>query len=207
MKIIYGHLVVSWASISSVMPIIADQTDEQIVSHVRAGDVDAYGELMQRYEQKLLRYVIYLVHDDAIAADAVQDAFIKAYQNLNGFNHKYKFSSWVYRIAHNEAMNAIKKAGHSNHDIDVEEVQEANAESTTAQRIDREILKADVASCIDKLDPKYREIIILQYYENMKYREIADILHIPVATVGVWASRGKAALKQLCKQKGVRYEQ
>ena len=183
-----------------------DKTDENIVAMVTGGDVDAYGELMKRYEQKLLRYVIYLIHDQATAADVVQDTFIKTYQNLKGFNAKYKFSSWIYRIAHNEAMNAMKKDRHINHDVDAEESVEASYESTIIHEIDQSILKNDMQLCLNQLDAKYREVLMLQYYENMKYSDIADVLHIPMATVGVRASRAKAKLRELCEKKEVRYE-
>ena len=86
-----------------------DDTDESIVAKITAGDVGAYAEIMNRYEPKLHPYVTYLIHNQTMADDIVQDTFIKAYRNLRGFNLKYKFSSWVYRNAHNEAMNAIKK--------------------------------------------------------------------------------------------------
>lgn len=183
-----------------------ESTDEEIVARVTGGDVDAYAELMQRYEHKLIRYVTYLIHDATAAVDIVQETFIKAYQNLHGFNTKLKFSSWIYRIAHNEAMNAVKKDRHINHQLDVENIREASYESGVAQDIDRKILQADVQACIDQLESKYRDIVILQYYEHMKYREIADVLHMPVSTVGVRAARGRTQLRHVCEQKGVLYE-
>ena len=78
-------------------------SDEVLVVQVIEGDADAYATLMTRYESRLLRYVIYLIHDQAAAEDAVQETFIKAYQNLRSYKPSYKFSSWIYRIAHNEA--------------------------------------------------------------------------------------------------------
>lgn len=183
-----------------------DEPDNTIVARVTAGDIDAYGLLMARYEQKLLRYVVYLIHDPAIAADAVQETFIKAYQNLRGFKPKYSFSSWIYRIAHNEAMNAIKKERHIQRDADTDTLADEGAEPSIIDEIDRAILQNDVKACLTQLDAKYKEVLMLQYYENMKYVEIADILHIPVATVGVRAARAKAKLRQLCEKQGVRHE-
>lgn len=178
--------------------------DEDIVARVQGGDVEAYGDIMKRYEAKLTRYVVYLIHDAMAASDVVQETFIKAYQNIQGFNPKYKFSSWVYRIAHNEAMNAVKRDKHITHDLDVEEVREAAYETSTVRDIDRAILKDDMQACLDSIELKYREVLMLQYYEHMKYGEIADVLHVPPATVGVWAARGKARLRELCEKKGVR---
>jgi RNA polymerase sigma-70 factor, ECF subfamily len=180
-------------------------SDEKIVAKVVRGEVDSYGELMSRYEQKLLRYVIYLARDQISAADVVQDTFIKAYQNLRGFNDKYKFSSWIYRIAHNETMNAIKREKHINLNVDIETLEDSK-ESGVIHDIDESIMKQGLANCMKQLKPKYREVLMLQYFENMKYSEIADILQIPVSTVGVRSARAKTAIKQICIEKGVRYE-
>lgn len=188
------------------MSIIHEEPDIAVVRKVLAGDVDAYGELMKRYEQKLLRYAVYLIHDQAAAADVVQETFISAYQNLNGFNEAYKFSSWIYRIAHNKAMNAVKKDRHISKDIVVEEATELSYEPTIMHEIDQSILQSDIQDCMNQLESKYREVLLLQYYEHMKYSDIADVLHMPVATVGVHVSRAKAKLKQLCEKKGVRHE-
>lgn len=180
-------------------------SDEEIVASVIKGEVDLYGELMSRYEHKLLRYVIYLARDQIVAADVVQDTFIKAYQNLRGFNDKYKFSSWIYRITHNETMNAIKREKHLNFDVDVETLED-DKEPNIISDIDKSIMKRKLSGCMEKLKPKYREVLMLQYFENMKYSEIADILHIPISTVGVRSARAKDAIKQICIEKGVKYE-
>lgn len=186
------------------MTKITSKTDEDIVSLIISGDTELFGEIMQRYETKLIRYVTYLIHNDASAIDVVQETFIKSYKNLKGFNAKYKFSSWIYRIAHNEAMNAVKRDKHIVNDIDVEEISESSYETSTIQEIDQKILQGDVKACLDGLEIKYREVLMLLYYENMKYNEIADVLHIPASTVGVWASRGKAMLKKICEKKGLK---
>ncbi len=183
---------------------LSDTKDEEIVLKVINGDVDAFAELMHRYEPRLMRYVIYLIHNEAMSSDVVQDTFIKCYKNLQGFNAKYKFSSWIYRIAHNEAMNAVKRDKHIVGGLDVEEIAEGTYEASTIQDIDTAILQGDVKACLDSLDIKYREVLMLQYYENMKYNEIADVLHIPASTVGVWASRGKSMLKRICEKKGLK---
>ncbi len=178
--------------------------DEDIVAEITSGNFDAYGELMARYEQKLLRYVIYLTRDQISVEDVVQETFIKAFQNLKGFSPKYKFSSWIYRIAHNEAMNAIKKERHINRNVEVDNIVEADHESDIISKIDRKILKTNLKICLDNLDNKYREILMLQYFENMKYSEISDVLRVPIATVGVRSARAKAKLKRICEEKGVK---
>lgn len=180
-----------------------DATDESIVVMVTSGDIDAYADIMARYEAKLRRYVSYLIHNQTMADDVVQDTFIKAYRNLKGFNPKYKFSSWIYRIAHNEAMNAIKKERHLT-DNDIEELPDIGYDQQIEELIDSDILKEQVHGCLDKLDSKYREVIQLVYFEHMKYDEVSDILQVPTSTIGVWLSRAKTRLKEICKRRGVK---
>src|SRR4030067_442486 len=84
-------------------------SDEEIIKKVRSSDQDLYAVIIKRYENKLLRYAINLIKDKNKAVDIVQESFIKAFINLKGFDIKKKFSSWIYRIVHNEAVNALKK--------------------------------------------------------------------------------------------------
>lgn len=185
------------------MPDESINQDQTIVARVVNGDVDAYGELMERYESKLQRYVVYLIHGEVAARDVVQETFIKAYQNLRGFDPKYKFSSWIYRIAHNEAMNAVKKTKYQSSD-DIESLPDESYDARIDEIVDVEFLKKGVRDCVYHLEPKYREVVQLVYFEHMKYDEVSDVLHIPVSTVGVWLSRAKAKLRQICNQKGVK---
>lgn len=180
-------------------------SEAAIVKRIIAGDVECYGELMTLYEPKLLRYVHYLLHDSDVAADVVQETFIKAYQNLRAYDVHRPFSSWIYRIAHNQAMNMLKKERHIDHTSAVED-NESNIEMTIETEIDQAILGKDMKICLDQLEVKYREVLMLQYYENMKYSEIADVMHVPVRTVGVWSARAKAKMKALCIRKGVHHD-
>lgn len=178
-------------------------SDESIVAEITAGNVEMFAEIMARYEAKLTRYVIYLIHDNGTATDVLQETFIKAYQNLNSFNTKYKFSSWIYRIAHNEAMNAIKKHRFL-YSEEVDDLPSKEYEQNISELIDGDLLKINVHDCLRQLEPKYREVIQLVYFENMKYDDVSDVLHIPSSTVGVWLSRAKSKLKLICTQKGVK---
>lgn len=177
--------------------------DTKIVAEVINGNPEAYAELILRYESKLIRYVTYLIHDHTAASDVVQETFIKAYQNLRSYNHKYKFSSWIYRISHNEAMNAVKKLQRIS-GADIDELPEIGYEPRLDELIDKKILARDVHGCLGKLEPKYREVVQLIYFEHMKYEEASDVLHVPTSTIGVRLSRAKSRLKEICEKRGVR---
>lgn len=182
-------------------------TDSQIIASVIGGDNDAYALIVERYEAKLLRYATYLLKDYDVASDAVQDSFIKAYINLRSFNMTKQFSPWIYRILHNEAMNIIKR---SKKTIALDGADEINDDYmvhfSTAEMLDKRLINTDVRKCLTELDVKYGEVLALTYFDNLKYDEISDILHIPTSTVGVRLRRAKVILKKVCQRNGVRYE-
>lgn len=178
-------------------------TDEQLVAKVVAGDVESFRNLIEKYQMPLTRYAIYLIHDPDVAEDIVQDSFIKAYQNLRGFRSGSKFSSWIYRIVHNTAMDAVRHHELDSRDISDLEILTSN-EPTIEEVIDSEIAAAKTHKCLDKLSVKYREVIVLSYMQNRSYQEISDILHISVSSVGVHINRAKRKLREICKQMGVK---
>ncbi len=178
-------------------------TDEEIAEKVQKGNTEAFGELVDRYERKLMFYGRRFLSDADDIADLVQEVFVKAYVNIRSFNVKMRFSPWIYRIAHNEFVNALKKKSRSPFsffDVDVlfpHPVSEERLEDS----YDSELLKDMCEKFLNRLDPKYREPIILRYYEDFDYKEIADILRIPVSTVGVRIARGKKILKTFYENK------
>ena len=180
-----------------------EPSDAELVADVRAGNVHAYADILARYETRLLRYVTYLIGDASLAHDVVQDTFLKAYQNLHGFRAGTAFSPWVYRIAHNEAINTItRETRHRRTDIDT--LPDIGYEPHFEELVDATITHRRVHDCVRQLEPKYQAVVQLVYLENMKYETVSDILHVPVSTVGVWLSRAKAKLKIICQRKGVR---
>lgn len=181
--------------------------DVKAVKQVLKGDKDKYALIVEAYEPKLLRYVQYLVKDADKAADIVQDTFIKAYINLRSFNLKKQFSPWIYRIAHNEAMNSIKKSKKTATFSDLEfDESHLVQEFATHHRLDKMFLKREVQQCLKDLPFKYKEVVALYFFEHLPYEAISDVLHIPVSTVGVRLSRAKKILKEVCTKRGVKHE-
>ncbi|MBL8121173.1 RNA polymerase sigma factor [Candidatus Saccharibacteria bacterium] len=179
-------------------------TDQAIVAQVRGGDSAAYAQLMQRYEHKLMRYVMYQVKDAALAADIVQETFIKAYENLWSYKPAYAFSTWLYRIAHNQMVSALRK---QHHVVPNSEAFLADLayEPKIAEAIDQSFTKTNVQHCLHDLDQKYRDVLQLVYFEDMSYSQVADVLRVPAATVGVWVARGKSKLRAICERKGTHH--
>lgn len=179
-------------------------SDEEIAALVQGGDVEAFGELIRRYEPKMLRYAKKFLFGVEDGKDQVQEIFLKAYMNIKSFDVSRKFSPWIYRIAHNEFINAIKKNRRLpvfSFDFDTLFPHPA-AKETTDQGITAGEIKHLLDTSLDKISAKYRELLVLYYFEEMDYKEIAEILQIPVGTVGVRLKRGREALKQIIEQHG-----
>lgn len=176
----------------------SQNSDEALVQLVTAGDSAAFGVLVGRYEDRLHRYARKFFAGEEDRQDLVQEVFIKAYINLRSFDTTRRFSPWLYRIAHNEFVNGLKRQirlPFALADLDVLLPQSSVEDAQSAlERIETVAL---VHALLDRLDLRYREPLLLYYLEEMTYQEIADILRIPTATVGVRLRRGRLALQKL----------
>src|SRR3989344_7878676 len=185
------------------MPETPDNSsDEALAKRVQGGDAELFGLLVGRYEQKMLRYAkrfLFAAHD---AEDLVQEVFLKAFTNIQSFDATRRFSPWLYRIAHNEFINAIKRK--KNEPVPFFDPNTLFPHPVSPERADRELnereLKELLVQSLAKLSPRYREPLVLYYLEELSYQEIADVLHLPVSTVGVRISRGKQALRNILTQ-------
>ena len=158
--------------------------------------------LMKRYEDKLTNYVrrfTYLSDDDI--ADVVQESFINTYQHLNDCDCNLKFSSWLYRIVHNQAINFIKKNKQSLKiemiDNDDEFVDWLVADTDIEKETITKHFNDYVTTILEKLKPDYKEVLILKFFEDKDYQEISDILQKPMGTVATLLSRAKIQFKEI----------
>lgn len=175
-------------------------TDEQIVKIVCTKDHDAFAEIIHRYEKKLLRYARYLVDDEHIAADAVQEGFIKAYVNLQSFQLSKKFSSWIYRIVHNEAMNIVgKQKQHLSIDFALDMHDDVDVEDVLIKKE----LTEHIQDCVSKMPVLYKAPLTLHFLEDKSYEEISDILRIPMGTVATRINRAKSIMRSICQKKNM----
>lgn len=176
----------------------ADKNDEELAVLVQSGKVDFFGILFNRYEAKIKRYARKFIYVEEEVNDAVQQVFIKSFVNIKSFNSQRKFSSWLYRIAHNEFVNLLKKKRHSFlplFDLDVFLPQ--NFINKITDDIDTKIAKEEVEKTLKKIEEKYREPLYLYYIEELDYREISEIMKIPISTVGVRITRAKKLMKNI----------
>ncbi len=175
---------------------------------------DDFAYLIERYEKKLMRYIQRfsgLSRDDA--EDVLQEAFIKIYKNLNAFDPDLSFSSWAYRISHNETISYMRKHSNSANVLPLESDDEeaVNLLDVLCSGVDlpEEYSKKEkgekVKRVLSMLSPNYRDILILKFLEDMSYEAIADILKMPIGTVGTLVNRAKNQFRQIVLKNNIQF--
>lgn len=179
------------------MEIKGELSDEEIIQKVRTSDRNLYAIIIDRYQKKLVRYANNLTKDENKAVDIVQESFIKAFINLNNFNAEKKFSSWIYRIVHNQAINIGKKYQKETPLLDDWDFK---SDENIEDEFQKKETKEGVAKCLENIPLLYAEPMTLYYIEEKSYEEISDILKIPMGTVATRINRAKKIMRKLCKK-------
>jgi RNA polymerase sigma-70 factor, ECF subfamily len=188
------------------------KTDAELVA-LTLNDQEVFLHLVNRYEAKLLRYIRRITGlSMECAEDILQEAFIKIYRNLNDFDKDLSFSSWVYRITHNEAVNHLKKANNQKTvSLETDDkdalslIDVLQAETNIPKELDKKEMQKKVRKIVSMLSPDFREILILRYLEEKDYKEISDILKKPMGTVATLVNRAKAQFKQIAEKNNLIY--
>ena len=182
-----------------------EDNDESIVSRVQHGDAEAFGVLIDRYDAKLKRYANkFLIYDD-LRTDLVQDVFVKAYMNIQSFDTYKRFSPWIYRIAHNTFVNELsrrKSAPTRFFDADIFLPYLRAPETADQETYDKD-LKEALDTSLSELPAKYREPLVLHFYEHMPYQDIGEVLQVPISTVGMRIMRAKQKLRKIYEAKHI----
>ncbi|MFH1098878.1 MAG: RNA polymerase sigma factor [Candidatus Uhrbacteria bacterium] len=178
------------------------QSDAAAAVAVQHGKVTAYHELVERYYAPLVRYAWRFLGNQEDAEDIVQNVFLKAYANIRQYDPHRAFSTWIYRITHNECVNLLKRRHRepiSFFDPDTIFPHPIAAE-TPADQVERNEMLDLIERYLAALDPKYREPVILHYIAERSYEEISDIMHIPISTVGIRLKRARDRLRLIRAQ-------
>lgn len=157
--------------------IFREVEDRDLIARTRRGNVDAYNVLVSRWERRVFSYLVKLTGQREEAQDLAQDVFLKAWQNLGKLEDPAKFSSWLFRIAHNEAYSLLRRNRPES---------ESAVEPLTGEAMAR-LYPAETAmavrSALALLSAEQREVVALKIYEGFKFEEIAQVLDTPVSTV------------------------
>ncbi len=181
--------------------------DKALVARALKGDESAFAELLERFRRPVFSLIYRMIGDREQAEDLAQEAFVKALNNLDSYNPNYRFSSWLFKIANNHAIDHLRRARlptvsihGSPHAVNTEReeetriVLEAHDESPEQEIMALE-LGSEIEQAIARLRPEYRTAVILRHVESRAYEEIAEIMDVPIGTVKTFLHRARAELR------------
>jgi RNA polymerase sigma-70 factor, ECF subfamily len=186
------------------------ETDEQLLDRLRAGERDVFGTLVRRYERELFGYLRRYVGDDDLADDVFQNTFVQVYLKIKQYEPGRPARPWLYAIATNQAIDALRRRNRradqradavtspdeDGHPRPLFELLPAPGDGPP-EAADRTEQREQVRAAVDQLPDLLRQVVILAYFQGLKYRDIAGALDIPVGTV---KSRLHAALARLTEE-------
>jgi len=187
------------------MPAPDTREDAEVVRLVLAGDTELYAVLVNRYRTRVSRYVERFTYDAEDARDVTQDVFIKVYAALDSFDPRFKFSTWLFRIAGNAAIDHLRRRRVRllplerplGEDGEARAVDPPETRPNPHEELTRQRLREALAAAIDRLPDDYRELISLRHYGEMPYEEIAELKGMPLGTVKNKLFRARQALRDL----------
>jgi RNA polymerase sigma-70 factor, ECF subfamily len=184
----------------------AKSEDSRLVAALREGSEEAYEQLLARFQQPVYTLALRLLNDEADACDVAQEVFLKVFRNLGGFRSQSSLKTWIYRIAINEAHNARRWFfRHRRREMDWGDYQEGSlslreaiadsGQSPFDAALDRE-QRALVQAALERINPVFREAVVLRDIMDLSYEEIAEVLNLSLGTVKSRILRGRESLRE-----------
>lgn len=182
-------------------------SDQEIVAFARGGREAAYRELIRRYERPVFSLIYRMVRDRALAEDLSQDTFVKVLNALDSYRPEYKFSSWIFKIANNVAIDQLRRRelntlsldgapdARTMEDIEATALQATDRSETPLAELESRELGSLIEEAVARLRPEYRSCILLRHVEGRSYEEIADALDLPLGTVKTYIHRARLELR------------
>jgi RNA polymerase sigma-70 factor (ECF subfamily) len=186
---------------------LASATDQEVVSLARHGQDAAYRELVRRYERPVFSLVYRMVRDRELAEDLAQETFVKALNAIESYRPEFKFSSWIFKIANNAAIDHLRRReldtlsldgsphAETPEAIEATALQIGDRQETALEEVEARELGGEIETAISRLRPEYRSCILLRHVEGRAYEEIAEILGLPLGTVKTYIHRARNELR------------
>lgn len=189
-------------------PDLAAKSDQDIVALARAGEEAGYRELIRRYERPLFSLLYRMVRDRELAEDLAQETFVKALNAIESYRPEFKFSSWIFKIANNAAIDHLRRReldtlslegsphAETPEAIEATALQIGDRQESPLDAVEARELGGQIEAAIARLRPEYRACILLRHVEGRAYEEIAEILNLPLGTVKTYIHRARNELRQ-----------
>jgi RNA polymerase sigma-70 factor (ECF subfamily) len=194
---------------SPIASHLSARTDGDLVVRAISGREDGFEELVRRYQRPIAAYVYRMVGDYDAALDLTQEVFIKVYNSLGRYRPEYKFSTWIYKIAHNSAVDHLRRFSAREQSLTSESDGSAYElplecdKPTPEQESERRERRAEIESVVDSLSPAYRELVVLRHSHDLSYDEIAEVTGLPLGTVKNRLFRAREVMRQQFLQRGI----
>lgn len=201
------------ASASSVSPAFSRDltavSDRDLVATAVSGIDGSFEELVRRYQRPISAYVYRMVGNYESALDLTQEIFIKVYNSLSRYRAEFKFSTWIYKIAHNAAVDHLRRNSTREQSLvagsegDSFDLPIESARLTPEQESERRERRTEIESVVRALPSNYRELIILRHSQDLSYEEIVDVTGLPLGTVKNRLFRAREMMRQQFVDKGI----
>jgi RNA polymerase sigma-70 factor (ECF subfamily) len=187
---------------------LASATDQEVVVLAKSGRDTAYRELVRRYERPVFSLIYRMVRDRELAEDLAQETFVKALNAIESYRPEFKFSSWIFKIANNAAIDHLRRReldtlsldGSPNAEtadaVEATALQVSDRTETPLEELEARELGGAIEVAIGRLRPEYRSCILLRHVEGRPYEEIAEMLSLPLGTVKTYVHRARNELRQ-----------
>lgn len=183
-------------------------TDIELIASAMRGREAGFEELVRRYQRPITNYVFRMLNDYDSSLDVTQEVFIKVYNSLSKYSSEYKFSTWLYRIAHNAAIDHIRRKSPNQQSLEAEngdgsfQLQLECPNPTPEQERERSEWRTEIAAVVKCLPAAYRELILLRHSQDLSYDEIAEITNLPLGTVKNRLFRAREMMREIFIERG-----
>jgi RNA polymerase sigma-70 factor (ECF subfamily) len=193
---------------SIVMEGVKKLTDIELIANAIAGETDGFEELVKRYQRPITSYVYRMLGDYDSSLDVTQEVFIKVYNSLGKYSVEYKFSTWLYRIAHNAAVDHMRRNSVTPQSLETEnadgsfQIQLESRGLSPEQDRERSEWRTEIDAVVRCLPPTYRDLILLRHSKDLSYDEIAEVTGLPLGTVKNRLFRAREMMRELFIERG-----
>jgi RNA polymerase sigma-70 factor (ECF subfamily) len=183
--------------------------DRELVATAVNGFDGSFEELVRRYQRPIAAYVYRMVGNYESALDLTQEIFIKVYNSLSRYRAEFKFSTWIYKIAHNAAVDHLRRSSTREQSLvagtesDSFELPIESSHLTPEQESERKERRGEIESVVRALPANYRELIILRHSQDLSYEEIVEVTGLPLGTVKNRLFRAREMMRQQFVDKGI----
>lgn len=187
---------------------LRENTDGELITKSITGREDSFEELVRRYHRPITNYVYRMLSNYDASLDVSQEIFIKVYNSMSRYSPEYRFSTWLYKIAHNAAIDYLRRNSNHEQSLEIEnedgtyQVQYESKRLNPEQEREHSEWREEIETVVKKLPAGYRELIILRHNQDLSYDEIAEITNLPLGTVKNRLFRAREMMREIFVERG-----